>query len=107
MMVDVGSVYAAIAVSGISVFVWSVLMIRMVWFFRHHHERRPFILAMPVVGLVASIGTLASAIGYAVSAGVLDIAVSRDAISLIASMGRGGLLMGGVMALAYYRPAHE
>lgn len=100
---DLTAVYLAMLVSAFSVGVWSVLMVRMVLTVASRREQRPFILAMPVVGLTASLGTLASAVAFW-SAMEPTVDFNGEILSLVASMGRGGLLMGGVIALAYYRP---
>ena len=94
----------ALASSAIAVTIWLVLLVRMVLAMKRGRERRPYILAMPMVGLLASIGTLASAIGIGIQTGVLEVDISREALTLVASMGRGALLMGGVVALTYYHP---
>ena len=94
----------ALVISVIAATIWLVLLVRMVLAMKRGRERRPYILAMPMVGLLASIGTLASAIGFGIQTGVLDFQISSDALSLVASMGRGALLMGGVVALGYYHP---
>lgn len=105
-MIDPSAVYVAIIVSTMSVGIWMVLALRMVWFVAHGHERRPFILAMPAVGLLAAVGTLASAVGFGISSGIIHLDIPQALLTMVASMGRGGLLMGGVIALAYYRPIH-
>ena len=97
-------VHLALAISALAATIWLVLLVRMVWAMKHGQERRPYILAMPMVGLLASVGTLASAIGFGIQAGVLDIQFSSQALTLLASMGRGALLMGGVIAFGYYHP---
>jgi len=99
----------ALAVSVIAATIWVVLLVRMVLAMKLGRERRPYILAMPMVGLLASIGTLASAIGFGIQTGVLEVDISGEALTLVASMGRGALLMGGVVALGYYHPhnGHE
>lgn len=101
------SVAAAAAVSLGAIVVWAWLLLRIVVCNRHHTERRPVQLTMPIVGLIASAGTLFSVIGFAKQLGYIDIAMSNEAISLIASMGRGALLMGGIIALVAYHPPKE
>jgi hypothetical protein len=97
----------ALSISALAATIWLVLLVRMVWAMKHGRERRPYILAMPMVGLLASIGTFASAVGFAIQTGVIDLHISQEALSLVASMGRGALLMGGVIALGYYHPHNE
>lgn len=102
--IDPTAVYGAIAVSALSVCIWAGLGLRIIFKMRSHAEHRLFIMAMPAVGLVASLGTLASAIGFGISSGTFEFPLSQQSLTLVASMGRGALLMGGVIALAYYRP---
>ena len=104
---DVTSVWTAIMVSSVAVLIWIALLIRMAKSFGCHSERRPFMMAMPVVGLVAAVGTLASGIGFGISSGVIDLDIPKTTLTLVASMGRGALLMGGAIALAYYHPAES
>jgi len=95
---------AAVFISAASVVAWSVLTVRILSSFRAHVEKRPYILSMPAVGLLASLGTLASALGFALQRHLIEVPISPEALSITASMGRGALLMGGVVALAYYHP---
>ena len=95
---------AAVVVSLAAVVAWMVLTVKIVWSFHDHVERRPYILSMPAVGLLASVGTLASALGFALQRHLIDIPIHGEVLSVIASMGRGALLMGGVIALVYYSP---
>jgi hypothetical protein len=104
MTVDPAAVYGAIAISALSCVIWGFLGVRVGWKLQKHAEHRPYIMAMPAVGFVASLGTLASAIGFGISSGTFEFFVSQQALTLMASMGRGALLMGGVIALAYYHP---
>lgn len=101
------AVYGAIVISGLAVLVWGILTVKMVMSVYRRHERRPFILSMPAVGLLAAVGTLASAIGFGISSGTLHVDIPPETLTLVASMGRGALLMGGVIALAYYNPSHH
>jgi len=94
----------ALVISLASSVVWFLLLIMILRSFKQHIERRPYILSMPLVGLIASVGTLASAIGFAEQIGVIDFALAPEVLTIIASMGRGALLMGGALALAYYTP---
>ena len=55
---------------------------------------------MPVVGLLASIGTLASAGGLLIVVTGVDIGLAP--FSAVAAVGRGALLMGGTMALVFF-----
>lgn len=98
------AVIAALAISSAAALIWLSLLVVVVGSLARKVEGRVLIVVMPLVGLLASIGTLASAIGFGISSGVLDLAVSTQSLTLVASMGRGGLLMGGVIALGFYRP---
>lgn len=89
-----------IAVSIAAVVIWSYLLLRSAA--KYGHEQRRLWFAMPVGGLIASVGTLASA--WAGYASVHGIVFDPVAISFIASMGRGALLMGGIVAIFYYQP---
>lgn len=101
-MIEMPGAWAALIVSGAAVLVWGALMGRVVTGSR---EPRVAFLAMPAVGLVASIGTFASALGYGMSSGLIpDGALPSDWLTFVASMGRGALLMGGLMVLLSYHP---
>lgn len=100
-----GPVVGAIATSIVALVVWTAVVIRIYWCSnKTHTERRFSTTVMPLVGWVATLGTLASAIGFAQSAGVYDFGLDRGTLTFIASMGRGALLMGGIMVLVYYSP---
>lgn len=94
----------AIFISTAATVAWVILTIKILLSFRSHIERRPYILSMPAVGLLAAVGTLASALGFALQRQIIDIPVDPQTLTVVASMGRGALLMGGVIALAYYSP---
>lgn len=98
------AVWGGLLISGVASILWLILLERVVALLGAHVERRPFILAMPIVGLLASVGSLASAVGFGMQTGILDISISPTVLSVVASMGRGALLMGGVIALFYYHP---
>lgn len=93
----------AILISGLSVLAWAALLVKSFGGFQRHVIRRPMWLAMPIVGLLASVGTLASAIGFAYQTGLLSGEINQELFSLVASMGRGALLMGAVISLGYFR----
>lgn len=95
-----------IVIAAAAVVLWAVLLIAMLRREVRHEERRPMMLTMPVVGLIASVGALASAIaGEALLAG--REVEYLEALTVIASMGRGALLMGGITALIYLGHPHE
>jgi hypothetical protein len=96
----------AIAVSVLSVAAWLWLLIRSFKGYQRHVERRPMWLAMPIVGVIASFGTLASALGYW-AALEPSVELPSDVLTLVASMGRGALLMAAIVSLAYYRRPHK
>lgn len=98
MSSEVYSSFIAIGLSVVAVIVWGILCLRSI------RDRRHAAKVMAITGLFASIGTLASALGFAIQRGVLTVQIDPDAISLVASMGRGALLMGGIIALVYFSP---
>ena len=94
----------ALATAVAAIVAWSWVLVRSLRAMQIHHERRPMWVVMPISALVVSIGTLASAIGLAQFAGTIDLAIDADTLGIISSMGRGALLMAGVIAAATYRP---
>jgi hypothetical protein len=86
-----------------AIMAWLLLLIRMAVAYLRREERRSYIMMMPVVGFLASLGGFASALGFALGSG-WSIPIERDTITQIASMGRGALFMGGLLALGFYRP---
>lgn len=101
---DTQAAFVAIAVSAGATVAWAALLIQSVLAFYEAREQRHRQLTMPIVGLLASIGTLASAVGFADQLGVIDTQISHAFMSLVASVGRGALFMGALLALASYRP---
>jgi hypothetical protein len=59
---------------------------------------------MAGTAFAASLGTLSSAIGFAVQRGALPELMPQDVWSFLASVGRGAILMGGLIILTHYRP---
>lgn len=55
-----------------------------------------------VAGLMASIGSLASALAFASARGEIPVQLDPIALSFVASMGRGALIMGAVIAFSYF-----
>lgn len=90
-----------------SVLVWSGVLVRSVRAYRARVEHRALWLAMPVSALIVSVGTLSSAIGYAIQRGVIVLDIDPNVLSLVASMGRGALFMAGLIAAAAYAPPKE
>ena len=86
------SVAVALTTAVLALFCWCCLLVRMVY----RQDRRRRVLAMPIVGILASLGTLASAVGFA------QLGLDRDLISAIASVGRGALASGGLLALRHF-----
>jgi hypothetical protein len=78
--------------------IWAAVMLRslVVWW---KGRRMCFDLLMPVTAFIAALGMLASATGSALTRGAIDLEISRDALSLVASMGRGALLMAGLIVI--------
>ena len=84
---------------------WGLVLVREFWAVRHGVERRGSSwLIMPISAFLVSIGTLASAIGFAIVRGVIQLDIDVDTLSVISSMGRGALLMAGLIVLTSYRP---
>ena len=86
-----------------AVLIWAVVLIRSLIAYRVHAERRRPGLVMPIAALVTAIGTLASATALATSRGTISLGIDPNTFSLIASMGRGALLMAGLIVLAHMR----
>jgi hypothetical protein len=82
-------------VTGIgAVLIWTTLL-----FLTVRHHKRGAALSMALVGTLASFGACASALAFA---GQLSEAlrVSPQALTFVASMGRGALIMGGLIVLS-------
>lgn len=93
-----------LVVASMATVVWAAVWIRSVWAYSRHIEHRLTWLTMASGALLASVGALASAIGFAVQRGVLPEVVPQDVWSFVASVGRGALLMSGLIVLTHYRP---
>jgi hypothetical protein len=102
--VPVHAVVVSLAISGLACIAWGLVLARIGGAIIVRAERRRVMLVMPMVGLLAAIGTFASALGIALSTGLLDLGIARETLNLVASMGRGALLMGGIIAALFYRP---
>lgn len=111
-MIDVVEVpwapYIALISGFFAVAAWTLLLARSVWAYRMAAERRWAWLVMPLVGLLASLGTLAAAFGFAASRGIIGpLWLDPTTLSFISSIGRGALAAGGLIALLMYRPRHK
>ena len=97
--------WLAIGTGAASSLVWLLVLLREAIAIRRHQERRrtPYLI-MPLAAFIVSVGTLASAIGFAMQRGTVTIDINPDTLSLIASMGRGAMLAAGVIVLATLRP---
>ena len=105
-MTDPSTVAIALGTGLAAVVGWTLLLVRMLFAYARREERRTVLLSMPTIGLVASLGALASALAYARGQGWL-IGIDPATLTLIASMGRGGLFMGALIALTVYHPRAE
>jgi hypothetical protein len=94
----------ALAIAISAVVVWAWVFIRTVRAYALHIEQRLVWMTMASGALLASLGTLASAIGFAVQRGFLPSVMPPDFWSFLASVGRGALLMAGLIVLTHYRP---
>lgn len=103
-MVDHGTISTALIVSGLGALTWFAFMVRVVYALARRQERRAQILVMPIVGVLAAVGLFAGAASLASIVGYWQIVISSNDLTVIANMGRGGLLMGGIIAAVYYRP---
>jgi len=92
----VSSVIAAVAA-----LTWGALLIRTVTTYASRHFHHKVFLVMPLVGFLASVGMLSSSV--AMLAVLLGYRIPTDAFAVVAGLGRGALLMGGIIAWSYYR----
>jgi hypothetical protein len=91
-------------VGGLAVVIWAIILVRALLEWKHQQERRMAWVMMAGTAFLASVGTLSSSIGFGIQSGVLDLNVSQPALSFIASVGRGALVMGGLIVLTHARP---
>lgn len=96
-------VYLGLVSGAAAVAIWSVVFVRSVRDWTHQEERRLAWVMMAGTALLASIGTLASSIGYGMQSGVIYLDVPQPFFSFIASVGRGALLMAGLIVLTHSR----
>lgn len=97
------AVWLGLLFGGMAVGIWSIVFIRTMRDWRHQDERRAQWVMMAGTALLASIGTLSSSIGFGIQAGVLDVNLSQPALSFVASLGRGALVMAGLIVLTHGR----
>jgi hypothetical protein len=107
MIADPTLPIVALAVGASAAAVWSVVLYRSAHAWRTGIEHRSSYVLMAGTAWLASIGTLASAIGFAMQRGAIPEIVPPDLMSLIASIGRGALLMGGLIIVTHYRPPEK
>ena len=104
--VNVGEILLSLLLSGVAVLLWAVFLVRVVVALGRHREKRHMMIAMAAVGLLASLGGLASALAGAHMVDLIS-ALPTETLLLVASMGRGALLMGGLMLLLTYHAKGE
>ena len=85
------AVYLGLASGAAAVCLWLVIFGRTLLDLRHHRERRAPWVLMAGTALLASVGTLASAIGYGMQTGVIVLDIWQPTFSFIAS--HAGLLV--------------
>lgn len=95
--------FVALMISLAAIGVWLAALVRILVDVHAGKEQRRHVLVMPLVGILAAVGTSASAIGFGIQTGEIHLAFNSVALSVVASMGRGALLMGGLLVLIYYR----
>jgi hypothetical protein len=87
-----------------AVAIWTIVFVRSVLDWSRRDERRVTWLVMAGTALLAAIGTLASSIGFGMQVGVIHLDIPQFLFSFIASVGRGALLMAGLIVLTHARP---
>lgn len=98
------AVYLGLATGTSAVVIWTVVFARSVIDWERKDERRVTWLLMAGTALLASIGTLASSIGLGMQIGVIHLAINQQVFSFIANVGRGALVMAGIIVLTHSRP---
>jgi hypothetical protein len=94
----------AVATASLAALVWAVVLARSARAWGRGVEHRSSYVLMAGTAFIASVGTLASSVGFAMQRGLLPEFVSPDAMSFVASVGRGALLMAGLILVTHYRP---
>ncbi len=95
-------VWLAIITSLGAITVWGVLFVRTVRHRKHKERRREWHAmwtTLVLVGLLASLALLATADRLAQQQGYVITILPAEALTFIASVGRGALLMGGLLVL--------
>jgi hypothetical protein len=67
-------------------------------------EHRPVWAVLPVIGVMAALGMSAMSLYVAATHGLVTLPWEPEDLLVIASLARGGLLMGGVIAFVFYAP---
>lgn len=98
------AVYLGLLSGALAVVIWSVVLARSLADWRRMAERRVTWVMMAGTAFLASVGTLSSSIGFGIQSGVLAVDLSQPALSFIASVGRGALVMAGLIVLTHARP---
>jgi hypothetical protein len=87
-------------VSVSSAIVWVSLFIMNIRMTKKNRRDRPLIVLMPIVGFIVSVGSLGSIAGAFY---IMRYGESSTALAALAAIGRGALLMGGIIGFMYYR----
>ncbi len=97
----------ALTTGALAALVWSVVFCRSVNALRRGVEHRKSYVLMSGTALIASVGTLASSVGFAIQRGAIPEFIPPDVLSVVASAGRGALLMAGLILVTHYRPPQK
>jgi hypothetical protein len=97
----------ALTIGLMAAFVWGCVLARSIGAWRRGYEHRASYVLMAGTAFIASLGTLASSIGFAMQRHLIPEFVPADFMSFLASVGRGALLMGGLIILTHYRPPKQ
>ena len=89
----------SVALSAVAVILWTAFLVLAII----RREPRGSFYLMALVAILTAVGMLASAWAAAQAGGQTNIRIDRVTLALVAGMGRGALIMGGVFALAAYR----
>ena len=97
----------AIATGVLATVIWTVVFGRSLRALGEGTEHRKQFVLMAATAWLASIGALSSSLGYATQLGLIGWSVPLDAMTFVASVGRGALFMGGLIVLTHYRPPRK
>lgn len=104
-MIDPAFPWVALITGALAVLGWGVVLIRALRARTRGVEHRGTAwLVMPLGALLAALGSMSSALGGAVITQTISLDVSVEALSVVASMGRGALAASALIVLASYRP---